>query len=434
MRTALKWELLYKNIAMMRFKRVWVVLLLLVTLATVLVTAKIKSQSSPPISLSPPESNIPASLFGMHIHHALKAWPNVPFYSWRLWDSYTTWGDLEPQPGAWNFKLLDHYVDLASTKKVELLLTLGQTPRWASARPNDESPYGNPGWPAEPANLEDWRHYIRTVATRYKGKIRYYEIWNEPDLKQFYTGSVEMLVALSKDAYMTLKQVDPSITVVSPGFTDATPALSWQKAFFRLGGGNYADIIAQHFYPQTAVPEDLVKFIHQVKEMLAAYGLTHKPLWNTEAGWLKASPIESDRKAMAYVARTYLMNWAAGVQRFYWYAWDNQDAVALHLTEPDGKTPTPAAESYAQLQTWLVGAQMKQCGSKTNGNWICQFSRQKQRFWIVWNPEREMTFAIPQDWNIQTIQALSGETKALTSSHAIAVDDSPVLLSATTPP
>lgn len=423
---------------MMQFKRRWIVLFLLVAIVSLIAATKIKSQLSPPMSaLKPPARIVPASLFGMHIHHALKTWPDVPFDRWRLWDAYVTWGDLEPQPGVWKFDLLDRYVDLAAKKKVKILLTLGQTPRWASARPNDESPYGNPGWPAEPANLKDWRNYVRTVATRYKGKIRAYEIWNEPDLKGMYTGSVDKMVELAKEAYTVLKQVDPKIVVLSPAGTNGTREFQWQQDFFRRGGGKYADVIAQHFYPEseTGVPEDLVNSIERMKKVMTKFGLANKPLWNTESGWLKPAPIDSDRQAMAYVARIYLINWLSGVRRFYWYAWDNQATVSLYFTQPDRKTPTPITKSYAQIQKWIVGAQMQRCDVNSTKTWICDFSRQGKPFWIVWNSaretDRESTFTVPKNWQVSQIQDLLGNNTRLPRSRQITIDLSPVLLSAT---
>jgi hypothetical protein len=372
----------------------------------------------------------------MHIHYGGKTWPNVPFATWRLWDTYTTWGDLEPQPGVWNFELLDQYVKRAAKQKVEIVLTLGQTPRWAAARPNDPSPYGNPGWPSEPKNMQDWRNYIRTVATRYRGQIRYYEIWNEPDLKQFYTGSIDKMVELSREAYKILKQVDPKIVVLSPATTDATPDLRWQKNFWQKGGGKYADVIAQHFYPptETAIPEDLAKYIHRLKALMAQSGLAKKPLWNTESGWLKPAKIESDRQAMAYLARMYLINWASGVQRFYWYAWDNRDAVSLYLTASDRQTPTPIAKSYAQIQKWMVGAQMEECGINASKTWICRLRRSGKPVWIVWNPDRRLTFTVPKNWRVRTVQDLSGKNQTLPNSRQINIDYLPVLLSKNTSP
>ena len=420
-----------QNMTIVSFKHRWVVLFLLVTMVLPIAAIKVKSQS--PLALNPPAQTVPASLFGMHIHDALKNWPNVPFSQWRLWDAGVAWGDLEPQPGAWKFELLDRYVDIATKQKVKILLTLGQTPRWASARPNDESPYGNPGWPAEPANLKDWRNYVRTVATRYRGKIRAYEVWNEPDLKSFYSGSVEQMVVLAKEAHTILKQVDPQISVLSPGGTDGTPDFQWQRDYFRRGGGKYADAISQHFYPKSAAPEDLGKYISQMRAVMAEFGLA-QPLWNTEAGWLKPGEIAPERQAMAYVARTYLINWASGVQRFYWYAWDNQTAVSLHLTKIDGKTLIPVTNvtnSYTQIQKWLVGAKMHKCGANSTKTWICNLTRKGQPFWIVWNPDRELTFTVPKNWQVRTSRDLYGKDQTLPDSHQISIDFMPVLLSAT---
>ncbi len=419
----------------MRFYRRWIALILVVAIVTFARTPKLSSQIYLPISLLKPDRvTIPRSLFGMHIHQSPKTWPNVPFYGWRLWDAGSTWGDLEPQAGAWKFDKLDRYVELATTRKVEILLTLGQTPRWASARPDDPSPYGNPGWPAEPANMQDWRNYVRTVARRYQGKIHHYEVWNEPDYKSMYTGSVGKLVELAREAYTIIKQVDPTNVVLSPGTSDATPDFTWQKNFFRAGGGKYADAISQHFYPQTPVPEDLAKSIARFKVIMAEAGLSKKALWNTESGWLKSVTFQSDRQAMAYVARTYLINWASGVRRFYWYAWDNRDAVSLYFTESDRQTPTPVTKSYAQIQQWLVGSKMQSCSTQANNTWICQLTRNGRSRWIVWNPDRQLTFTVPKQWKIDSTQDLVGKITTLPASRQISIDFAPVLLSSATSP
>ena len=80
----------------------------------------------------------------MHIHGMVvprpglkepTPWPSVPFGAWRLWDAYVGWPQLEPKQGTWNFSTLDKYVALAEAHNVEILLPLGLTPEWASARP-----------------------------------------------------------------------------------------------------------------------------------------------------------------------------------------------------------------------------------------------------------------------------------------------------------
>src|SRR5436309_748805 len=108
--------------------------------------------------------------FGLHIHRAATTtkWPEIPFGSWRLWDSRTTWLALQPTPDTWRFQILDSIVALAERHHVKLLLTLGLTPQWASRRPTEPSPY-QPGASAPPRDLALWREYVRTVALRYKG-------------------------------------------------------------------------------------------------------------------------------------------------------------------------------------------------------------------------------------------------------------------------
>jgi hypothetical protein len=55
--------------------------------------------------LPTPKAAIPASYFGMHIHHLAypgpTSWPNVSVPQWRLWDANVTWADLQPAKGQW---------------------------------------------------------------------------------------------------------------------------------------------------------------------------------------------------------------------------------------------------------------------------------------------------------------------------------------------
>jgi len=79
----------------------------------------------------------------MHFHHlgSTTPWPDVPINQWRLWDAYVAWPNLEPAKGQWRFATLDRYVSLAAEHHVGLLLPLGLSPGWASARPLEKSTY-----------------------------------------------------------------------------------------------------------------------------------------------------------------------------------------------------------------------------------------------------------------------------------------------------
>lgn len=420
-----------------RHKR-WIVLFLIFLMVSVgTVTAFNRITGSEPIELSPSSVRVPESFFGMHIHNLVKTrdpdmpttpWPAVPFATWRLWDAYVTWPNLEPRQGKWNFETLDKYVALAEEKEVELLLVLGLSPNWASARPTENSTYRS-GNAAEPKDLEDWSDYIRTVATRYKGRIHYYEIWNEPNLQGFYTGTVAEMLKLSQSAYRILKEIDHSITVLSPSPSHSRGSgLTWLEEYLSSGGGAYADAIAYHFYVKPEPPEAMETAIGQVRELMAKYEVSDKPLWNTEAGWSKPKPFPSEELAAAYVARSYILNWSGGVSRFYWYAWDNQTWVSLQMTQADRTTVKPAAIAYANVQEWLVGAQMTTCESDRRNTWICQLKRDDgYQAGIVWNPNGQLAFNVPADWQVQQIRDLAGVKRDF-SGNSIEIGPSPLLL------
>ena len=384
------------------------------------------------VDVHTPRTAIPVSFFGLHIHRAASGtpWPAVPFGAWRLWDASVTWRDLEPKKGEWHGDLLRHYLDLAEHEKVEVLVTLGVTPIWASSRPNEPAAHG-PGAAAEPENLDDWRSYLHTVATMCKGRVRYYEIWNEPNLKQFYTGTEAQMADLARIAYATLKEVDSSNIVISPSVSIKGGGERWMSKYLESGGGRYTDVFGFHFYVSPQPPEAMIAQITSVRQLLSSYGLQNRPLWNTESGWELPRPFFSDDLAAAFVARSYVLNWAEGIERFFWYAWDNQDWVSLHMTAGDSKTPTAAAVAYAQVEKWLVGARMRGCRAGDTDTWVCRLERGGTKSnWIVWNPDHTMSFATPRAWHAQRVRDLNGSEQRIPSSGQLMVGPSPVLIEA----
>jgi hypothetical protein len=377
--------------------------------------------------LVPPSEPIPATLFGMHIHNAggTTAWPAVPMAEWRLWDARVSWPQIEPKEAQWRFEALDGYLSLAKEHNTDVLLPLGLSPQWASARPTEKSTY-SPGFAAEPRDDEFWRDYVTRVATHCQGRIRTYEIWNEPNDKPFWTGSTDQLVTLTREAFQIIHRIDPGASVVSPSATTST-GVEWLSTFLSHGGSQYVDAIGYHFYDAPQPPEAMVPLIQRVKEVMAENGAGDKPLWNTESGWPSPKPFPSDDLAAAYVARAYILNWAAGVKRLYWYAWDNHTWASLQTTEKDSQTLTPAGRAYGIIQTWLVGARLDACDEDADHTWTCQLTRDGASQWIVWNVDGTREFAVAPSWRVTNVTPLLGEIRAV-SGASLQVNQVPELL------
>jgi hypothetical protein len=331
-------------------------------------------------------SAVSKEFFGLHIHRADQgtSWPDIPFGSWRLWDAYVTWADLEPAPGKWNFSRLDRDVALSEKHNVQILLPLANTPGWASARPTEASAY-KPGNASEPANLEDWRRYVRKVGERYKGRIRHYEIWNEPNLSGHYTGSINKIVELACDAYEILKSIDPQIQVVSPAVsTGGKDHVQYLDRFLASGGKKCIDVVAYHFYVTRSGPEAMVPIIRDVRKVMTKNDINEKPLWNTETGWRfgndNGAPdhemvrtykkISSDDKD--FMLKAFVLSKAEGVERFYWYSWDNP--YGLGLVDPKSGKPKQVVPQWRDAFDRLLGASQVRCPQNRN-SWSCSFIR-----------------------------------------------------------
>ena len=382
--------------------------------------------SGGPEICSGPEGPVPPSYFGMHIHHAASGteWPSIPFGSWRLWDAGVSWPQLEPERGKWDFSLLDRYVKIAAERRVDILLTLGLTPTWASARPNEPSGY-NMGNGAEPGNAADWEEYVRTVALRYKGVIHNYEIWNEPNAKASFTGNAATMLLLARSAYLTLKAIDSSITVVSPSAT-AESGIRWLHEFVSQGGCSYSDVIGYHFYVTPAPPEAMVSLIKRVKGVIQASSCGQKPLWNTESGWSAPKQFGTDEEAASYLMRTYLLNWLMGIQRCYWYAWDNHNWSTLELTSSVDNRITSAGAAYGVIRQWVSGARLRSCSSDHSGLWVCQLDRGASTYRLIWCDHDGRAFAPPSQWHVRSISSWRGEVTKPT--RTVMAGPAPLLL------
>ena len=384
----------------------------------------------------------PLTYFGLHIHHLVTAdrghqltlWPPIKFGSWRLWDAGVAWPNLEPAPHEWNFNVLDAYVRLARLHHTQIVLPLELTPPWASAHPYQPSAYGY-GLAAPPRALDEWRRYVFRVATRYKGVIRYYELWNEINSKQFYTGSVRAMVVMARVAYQALKTVDPNNQLISPSMYGSGQNLALLSRYLSAGGRRYADIIGYHFYVPSSAPEAMLPLIRRVKKIMMRNGLGTKPLWDTETGWrivntdstpdpmegLRSWRLLGARRAANFVSRALILGRAASLGRFFWYAWDNQGMGLINL---DTMTLKPAANAYAQTESWIIGRPVS-CRIQ-DPVIACELGNEGAQ--IVWSTRGQRSWKPPRGWEIARAQELNGKVSSRLNSTHILIDGAPQFL------
>jgi hypothetical protein len=381
-----------------------------------------------PMSLTPAQVPIPSTYFNLNIlFYPGKdiAWPTVPFNGWRAW--HALWFDLEPQKGVWKWDHLDELVNKAQQHNSELMLILSYSPAWASRQPNTVGDW-KPGTPGPLNDMNDWRDYVRTVGTRYKGRIHVYEMWNEPDRPKAWVGDMDTMVQMVREASHILKEIDPTITIVSPSATFPRGP-GWLDQFLAKGGGDYVDAIGYHFYTGNfntmGAPEAVVPIIQSIKAVMAKHNV-NKPLWNTEAGWLGPNFFPDDQQ-VAYITRAFVLNWAAGVSRYYYYAWDNHHDTQIQTVLPDNYTVTPAGNAYGAIESWLSGSTLHRCLTSDNDNWVCELDQAGKWKFIVWNTQAEKPFRLAKNWKVSQVVHLDGSTSNI-DGDSVHIGTKPVLI------
>jgi len=63
---------------------------------------------------------------------------------------------------------------------IEPLVVLAGVPAWASTHP-EKWEYLGPGSLYPPTDVADWQEYCKQTAQHFKGRVKYYEVWNEPN-------------------------------------------------------------------------------------------------------------------------------------------------------------------------------------------------------------------------------------------------------------
>jgi polysaccharide biosynthesis protein PslG len=341
---------------------------------------------------------VPAAYFGMDLNERVvhqpppewgNPWPVVPIGSLRLWDSGVTWANINTAQGVYDWKLLDEWLQDVQTFNIqEVLYTFGATPQWASSNPNDPiCPWG-PGECDPPKDLKPdgsgpdqiWKDFLTAIAGHSAGRIKYWEVWDEPKNVYFWHGTVPQMVRMAKDAREVILSIDPHAIMLTPPSRGP-----WQLLYFAAGGAGYADIISYHGYAYTPGcvlyprASDELLLTNSIREIMWIYGQSGKPVWDTETSWGRAVQtcfFDEDLQA-AYLAQSFMLQWSAGVERVFWYMYNNQLWGTLWTPDPHHPnypgTLHKAGVAYEQVYKWMVGMTLTGTCGVSGTTWTCNF-------------------------------------------------------------
>lgn len=196
----------------------------------------------------------------------------------------------------------DNIVDLAQQHDVEIIARLGNPPSWTRAMTDTVGTY------APPDDIGDFGDFAATVAKRYEGRIRYYQIWNEPNGNEEWglqDVDPEAYTELLCLAYARIKQEDAGAVVLAGALTPTVSLdgrnlndLVFLERMYAAGAADCFDVMSAQGYGLWSGPTDrrlrpsVINYPHHLylRDIMVRHGDAHKPIWISEMGWNVAPP------------------------------------------------------------------------------------------------------------------------------------------------
>ena len=222
----------------------------------------------------------------------------------------------------------DGIVAAARARNLELIVRLDRPPTWARQNLPQE-PFRvaareqDPGATGPPDNYADYGDYVAAVVGRYRGNVRFFQIWNEPNLGHEWNwadSNPADFVELLRIGFTRAKAANPTAVILFPSLSPAD-GLDWRamsdlvflQRVYELGGGRYFDIFTAQQYGLGQPPSEnrYVRPVYNeygqirtdllwsrpldsrtditrvllLREIMEQHGDSNKAVWISEFGW-----------------------------------------------------------------------------------------------------------------------------------------------------
>lgn len=181
------------------------------------------------------------------------------------------WAKTEKAKGVYDFSWLDTIIDDAHGRGLNILL---------------ETDYGNTiyeggggwdlagGFPTSDEALAAWDRWVEAMATRYKGKVRDWAMWNEPDInKQHKPDDIAVFNIRTAEI---IKRVIPDARIAGLSLASSSPKLL-EECLVALAERGKVDLFHWFIYHGYAKnPDSSYKNVEALKATLAKYSTQAK--------------------------------------------------------------------------------------------------------------------------------------------------------------
>lgn len=213
--------------------------------------------------------------------------------------AFFPWSRIEPERGRLDWEEVDAVMADVQAAGLELVVVLGDSPSWAARRSGPMAP---------PLDPMDFARFAGAFAARYGRQVRFYQIWDEPNLTIGWGGGIpdpKAYATLLQQAATAIRQADPDAVIVLAGLAPTVEQGPWNLAdwlflerLYQLGARDFFDIVAVKPYGFNTGPDDrrvdpdVLNFSRAIllREVMMRYGDEGKPVWASHWGWNALPP------------------------------------------------------------------------------------------------------------------------------------------------
>jgi hypothetical protein len=191
----------------------------------------------------------------------------------------------------------DMVVEHAAAQGLKIIARIGLTPEWA--RPQD-----TPLTYLDETAYDDFAAFTAAFAARYRGKVGYLIVGNEPNLSYewgYRQTTPADYVELLRSVYPAVKEANSDMAVLGgalaptlepPGSPWGLNDLAYLQGLYDAGAAPYFDGLAVHTYgltfpPQSEPGPQVLNFrrVELVRQIMVDNGDDETPIYITESGW-----------------------------------------------------------------------------------------------------------------------------------------------------
>ena len=288
------------------------------------------------------------------------------------------WHEVETTKGIYNWAKYDNIINGFAQRGIRVLFIVDfNNPLYAAT--------WNTGISTD-AQRSGFANFAQAAVSRYKGQGVIWEIWNEPNLSDYWkpAPSASDYMALIKTAIPAMRQADPTATIVAPALASNGQQIDFTyiTSLFQQGLLNYVDAVSIHPYSEYSAPENDIVKLQQLRNLIAQYHPSNPniPIISGERGYsVNWAIVNSEQGQANYLERSFLNNLSMGIPVSIWYEWQDECSDTTNWACSFGiqrlnLTLKPAYQAMQNLSQSLKGMHFVQRLPSSSSDYLLQFT------------------------------------------------------------